>query len=32
MFGDAVMVVVDTAGLADQLDLRSFPADHAPNG
>ena len=30
MFGDAVMVVVDTAGLADQLDLRSFPSDHAP--
>ena len=27
MFGDAVLVVVDTAGLADQLEQHSFPAD-----
>ena len=27
MFGDAVTVVVDTAGLADQLEQHSFPAD-----
>ena len=28
MFGDAVTVVVDTAGLADQLDQHAFPADN----
>jgi hypothetical protein len=32
MFGDAVTVVVDTAGLADQLEQHSFPADSAAVG